>query len=105
MYICALSLDFASCLISFNGFDVSYFQYGGGPALSSDNYCIECLKEEALNFVSADDYRDRRAAMKQFAEMALAGKNTDGKSYYVSRTWYWLFSLLDFTPSFPFFVI
>ncbi|CAA6664566.1 unnamed protein product [Spirodela intermedia] len=66
--------------------------YGGGPALSSDDYCIECLKEEALNFVSADDYRDRRAAMKQFAEVALAGKSTDGKSYYVSRTWltHWL---------------
>ncbi|CAA6658193.1 unnamed protein product [Spirodela intermedia] len=67
-------------------------RYGGRPILSGDDYCIECLKEEARNFVSADDYRDRRAAMKQFAEAALAGKWTDGKLYYVSRTWlnHWL---------------
>ncbi|MQL86939.1 hypothetical protein Taro_019485 [Colocasia esculenta] len=53
-------------------------QNGGGPALSSEDYCIECLKEEARNSVSADDYRGRRNFWKQIAEAALAGNCPDG---------------------------
>ncbi|XP_078444743.1 ubiquitin-specific protease 26 [Wolffia australiana] len=67
-------------------------KYGGGSTLNGDDFCIECLKKEALSFVCAHDYRDRRDAMKQFATAALAGNCADGKSYYVSRTWlvHWL---------------
>lgn len=104
MYIRASYLDFFSCLMSLNGINVSHFQHGGGPTLSSDDYCIECLKEEALNFVSADGYRGRMAAMKQLAEAALAGKCTNGKLYYVSKTWYCLFFLFEFRSTFAFFL-
>ncbi|KAJ4773009.1 Ubiquitin carboxyl-terminal hydrolase 26 [Rhynchospora pubera] len=67
-------------------------KYGGGPALSNEDYCVECLKEGAHSAVSADVYRDKKASLKQLAEDALAGKCPDSPSYFVSRTWltHWL---------------
>ncbi|XP_026661046.1 ubiquitin carboxyl-terminal hydrolase 26 isoform X2 [Phoenix dactylifera] len=62
-------------------------KYGGGPTLSGDDYCIDCLKDRAKNAACADDYRDRRASLRQVAEAALAGDCPDGASYYVSKTW------------------
>ncbi|TVU15183.1 hypothetical protein EJB05_38690 [Eragrostis curvula] len=64
-----------------------FSKYGGGPTLSSDDFCIECLKAGAKNVVSADVYRDRKASFKSLAEAALAGSSTDGPSYFISRTW------------------
>lgn len=63
------------------------FQYNGGPALSSDDHCRDCLIDGARTLVSADSYRDRRTSMKQIAEDALAGRCEDG-TYFVSRAWY-----------------
>ncbi|KAF8644170.1 hypothetical protein HU200_066546 [Digitaria exilis] len=67
-------------------------KYGGGPALSSDDCCMECLKDGAKNAVSADVYRERKASLKTIAEAALAGSCPDGPSYFISRTWltHWL---------------
>ncbi|OAY70810.1 Ubiquitin carboxyl-terminal hydrolase 26 [Ananas comosus] len=62
-------------------------KYGGGPSLSSDDYCVECLNNEAKTAVCADDYRDRKASLKQLAEAALAGNSLEGPSYMVSRSW------------------
>jgi hypothetical protein len=62
-------------------------QYGGGPILSHDDRCLDCLIDGARNVVSADTYRDRRESFKQLARDILDGKNEDGK-YYVSRSWY-----------------
>ncbi|KAL6867275.1 hypothetical protein ACP4OV_015299 [Aristida adscensionis] len=64
-----------------------FSKYGGGPTLSSDDFCMECLKDGAKNSVSADVYRDRKASLKNLAEEALAGGSPDGLSYFVSRTW------------------
>lgn len=61
-------------------------KYGGGPTLTNDDYCLDCLKDVAKNAVSANDYRGRKASLQQLAEAALAGKCEDG-SYYVSRAW------------------
>ncbi|KAL6645465.1 hypothetical protein ACP70R_017073 [Stipagrostis hirtigluma subsp. patula] len=62
-------------------------KYGGGPTLSSEDFCMECLKDGAKNAVSADAYRDRKASFKVLAEAALAGSSPDGPSYFISRTW------------------
>ncbi|XP_062216540.1 ubiquitin carboxyl-terminal hydrolase 26-like isoform X2 [Phragmites australis] len=64
-----------------------FSKYGGGPTLSSDDFCMECLKDGAKNAVSADVYRDRKASLKNLAEAALAGSSPDGPSYFVSKTW------------------
>ncbi len=69
------------------------FQYGGGPALSENDYCIECIFEEAKAAASADSYRDQRNYMREVVEDVLAGHGLEGQSYYVARTW-WVLSLL-----------
>ncbi|WJX67618.1 Ubiquitin carboxyl-terminal hydrolase 26 [Trifolium repens] len=61
-------------------------KYGGGPKLSHEDCCLDCLKEGSQNVMSADTYRDRRESFKQLAWDILDGKNEDGK-YYVSRSW------------------
>ncbi|XP_066355469.1 ubiquitin carboxyl-terminal hydrolase 26-like isoform X2 [Miscanthus floridulus] len=69
-----------------------YSKYGGGPTLSSDDFCMECLKDGAKNAVSADVYRERKASLKNLAEAALSGNCPDGPSYFISKTWltHWL---------------
>ncbi|KAH9545308.1 hypothetical protein CY35_12G041600 [Sphagnum magellanicum] len=62
-------------------------QYGGGPALSENDYCIECIFEEAKAAASADSYRDQRNYMREVVEDVLAGHGLEGQSYYVARTW------------------
>ncbi|KQK13052.1 ubiquitin carboxyl-terminal hydrolase 26 isoform X2 [Brachypodium distachyon] len=67
-------------------------KYGGGPVLSRNDVCMECLKDGAKTAVSADVYRDRKASLKNLAEAALAGIIPEGPSYFVSKTWltHWL---------------
>ncbi|CAL5093582.1 unnamed protein product [Urochloa decumbens] len=69
-----------------------FSKYEGGPTLSSDECCMECLKDGAKNAVSADVYRERKASLKNIAEAALAGNCPDGPSYFISKTWltHWL---------------
>lgn len=62
-------------------------KYGGGPTLTSDDYCIDCLKDAARSTVCADDYRDRRASLRPLAEAAIAGNCPDVTSYLVSKAW------------------
>ncbi|XP_077224086.1 ubiquitin carboxyl-terminal hydrolase 26-like isoform X2 [Tasmannia lanceolata] len=62
-------------------------KYGGGPELTSEDYCIDCLKDGAKTTVCIDDYRDRRASMKELAEAALAGTCLGGNLYYISKAW------------------
>ncbi|KAL5131061.1 Ubiquitin carboxyl-terminal hydrolase 26 [Glycine soja] len=66
---------------------LSLNSYGGGPALSHDNHCRDCLIHGAMTVVSADTYRDRRESMKSLAWDILDGNCLDGK-YYISRPWY-----------------
>ncbi|XP_043708962.1 ubiquitin carboxyl-terminal hydrolase 26-like [Telopea speciosissima] len=73
--------------LSANAWTKLLSKYGGGPALSNCDFCIDCLMDGAHTTVRAEDYRDRRASMKELAEAALAGKGLDGTLYYVSRTW------------------
>ncbi|XP_058724797.1 ubiquitin carboxyl-terminal hydrolase 26-like [Vicia villosa] len=61
-------------------------KYGGGPTLSHDDRCWDCLIDGARNVVSADTYRDRRESFKQLARDILDGKKEDGVNY-VSRSW------------------
>lgn len=67
-------------------------KYGGGPTLSKDDVCMECLKDVAKTAVSADVYRDRKASLKNLAEAALAGSIPEGPSYFISKAWlsHWL---------------
>ncbi|KAL5727162.1 ubiquitinyl hydrolase 1 [Ranunculus cassubicifolius] len=63
-------------------------KYGGGPSLTDSDICTDCLMDGAKTIVRADDYRSRRASMKQIAEDAFTGKSRDaGSLYYVSKTW------------------
>ncbi|XAR57648.1 Ubiquitinyl hydrolase 1 [Bertholletia excelsa] len=73
--------------LSAKAWTMLFSKHNGGPALSKDDYCADCLVEGARSMVSADSFRDRRTAMKELAEAALAGKCLDGPLYYVSKAW------------------
>ncbi|KAK6923666.1 Peptidase C19, ubiquitin carboxyl-terminal hydrolase [Dillenia turbinata] len=62
-------------------------KYDGGPALSENDYCTECLIDGANSKASADGCRVQRAQMKVLAEAVLAGNPLDGTLYYVSKPW------------------
>ncbi|KAL2643343.1 hypothetical protein R1flu_010930 [Riccia fluitans] len=65
-----------------------YAKYRGGPALSGDDHCVECILEDAKIAASADNYRDQRAYMRELVDSVLSGRGgLDGKLYYVSKTW------------------
>jgi ubiquitin carboxyl-terminal hydrolase 48 len=82
MYISYFAIVLFMSNIYFS-FMLHKIQYGGGPKLSHEDCCLDCLKEGAQNVMSADTYRDRRESFKQLAWDILDGKNEDGK-YYVS---------------------
>lgn len=93
-YICSPFLFFCRYFLSHahlcnhNKFPLSCkIQYGGGPTLSHDDCCQDCIIGVARSVVSADTYRDRRESMKQLARDILDGNCPDGK-YYISRLWY-----------------
>nr|XP_017229766.1 PREDICTED: ubiquitin carboxyl-terminal hydrolase 26 isoform X2 [Daucus carota subsp. sativus] len=73
--------------LSTNSWTMLFSKYGGGPILAKDDYCTDCVLEEARGLVCADSYRDQRMLMREIAEAALSGMLPDGKSYYVSKTW------------------
>ena len=66
---------------------VLFTQYGGGPTLSKNEYCTDCIKDEDKMTVSANSYRDKRLSVKYKLEVMLVGCYLDGNWYYVSRTW------------------
>ncbi|KAK8465514.1 hypothetical protein PHAVU_009G100000 [Phaseolus vulgaris] len=83
--------------VSAKAWDTLFSKYGGGPALSHDNHCLDCLIHGAMTVVSADTYRDRRESMKSLARDILDGNCLDGK-YYISRPWlqqWWKRKVLD----------
>ncbi|CAJ1973795.1 unnamed protein product [Sphenostylis stenocarpa] len=83
--------------LSAKAWDTLFSKYGGGPALSHDNHCLDCLIHGAMTVVSADTYRDRRESMKSLARDILDGNCLDGK-YYISRPWlqqWWKRKVLD----------
>lgn len=49
-------------------------QYNGGPVISGDNYCTDCIFEDARAAASADTYRDQRMYMKEVIEDVLNGR-------------------------------
>ena len=57
---------------------VLFTQYGGGPSLSENEYCTDCIKDEAKMAVSANSYRDKILSMKDTVEFVLAGRYLDG---------------------------
>ncbi|RYR05646.1 hypothetical protein Ahy_B06g085483 [Arachis hypogaea] len=83
--------------LSSQAWDKLLSKHGGGPTLSHDDCCWDCLIEGARNVVSADTYRDRRESLKQLARDVLDGNCEDGK-YYISRPWlqqWWKRKVLD----------
>ncbi|XP_073065473.1 ubiquitin carboxyl-terminal hydrolase 26 isoform X1 [Primulina eburnea] len=62
-------------------------KYGGGPTLTKDDYCTDCIFEMGRNMARANVYRDQRLLMKELAEAALSGEHLDGKLYYISKSW------------------
>ena len=59
----------------------------GGPTLPENEYCTDCIKDEAKTKISANSYRDKILFMKYVVEVVLTGCYLDGNWYYVSRTW------------------
>ncbi|KAK7260825.1 hypothetical protein RIF29_27123 [Crotalaria pallida] len=83
--------------LSSKAWDKLLSKYGGGPKLSHDDHCWDCLIDGAQNAVSADTYRGQRESLKQLARDILDGNCQDGK-YYVSRPWllqWWKRKVLD----------
>ncbi|KAI5076548.1 hypothetical protein GOP47_0008613 [Adiantum capillus-veneris] len=61
-------------------------QYRGGPQLSADDCCIECVMENAKNVASVRSFKSERARIMQLLENANASTGA-GKFYFVSRAW------------------
>ncbi|KAG4931153.1 hypothetical protein AAZX31_17G188900 [Glycine max] len=72
--------------LSSKAWDKLLSKYGGGPTLSHEDCCWDCLIDGAQNVVSADTYRDQRESLKRLARDILDGNCEDGM-YYVSRPW------------------
>ncbi|GJP40830.1 hypothetical protein CLOM_g501 [Closterium sp. NIES-68] len=62
-------------------------QYGGGPSLSQEACCTECLVAEAFATVSSRSYREEKARVRLLVEGNLKGKGLEGAGYYVSKPW------------------
>lgn len=62
-------------------------KYGGGPELSADNCCIECIIENARSVASASCFKNERMKIKQMLEDAGATAGIQAGFYYVSKTW------------------
>ncbi|KAL3527978.1 hypothetical protein ACH5RR_012634 [Cinchona calisaya] len=73
--------------LSAEAWTMLFSKYDGGPALSKDDNCNDCIFDVARTMALADNYRDQRMLMKEIAEAALAGQYQDGKLYYVSKSW------------------
>ncbi|MCO5549423.1 hypothetical protein L7F22_002894 [Adiantum nelumboides] len=61
-------------------------QYGGGPELSADDCCIECVMENAKNVASVRSFKSEKLRIMQLLENATASPGA-GKFYIVSRAW------------------
>ncbi|KAK7384819.1 hypothetical protein VNO78_30522 [Psophocarpus tetragonolobus] len=72
--------------LSSKAWDKLLFKYGGGPTLSHDDCCWDCLIDGAKNVVSADSYREQRESLKQLARYILDQNCEDGM-FYVSKPW------------------
>eukprot|EP00250_Pteridium_aquilinum_P005120 c15262_g3_i1 orf=225-2213(+) len=66
-------------------------QYGGGPELSAEDCCIECVMENAKHVASASSFKSERIKIKQLLEDNGATTGA-GRYYFVSRAWlqHWL---------------
>ncbi|GBG75072.1 hypothetical protein CBR_g19585 [Chara braunii] len=67
--------------------------YGGGPVLTGDDCCEACIFEEAKAAISADSFRDERAAVREMVESMMNNPETwRGPCFYVSKQWlnHWL---------------
>lgn len=73
--------------VSDKAWSMLHHKYCGGPELTSEDCCIDCLKDMANSTVCSENYRDRRMSMKELAEAAIAGKCFDDNMYFVSRPW------------------
>ncbi|CAN6470166.1 unnamed protein product [Victoria cruziana] len=62
-------------------------KYGGGPALTGCDCCIDCLKELARTVVSTEGYKEQRGVMQKLAAEALNGQFVEGDLFFVSRNW------------------
>lgn len=62
-------------------------QYGGGPELSANDCCIECVMENAKNMASANSFKSERLKIKKMLEDAGATNGAGGQHFFVSRAW------------------
>lgn len=61
-------------------------QYGGGPELSANDCCIQCVMENAKNVASANSFKNKRMKMRKLLEDAGATTGV-GRHFFVSRAW------------------
>ncbi|GAA0153013.1 cysteine protease [Lithospermum erythrorhizon] len=73
--------------LSVEAWTMLHSKYDGGPTMTKDDNCTECLVEMARSTARADSFRDQRLLMKELVEAALSGTFSDGKLYYVSKPW------------------
>lgn len=64
-----------------------YKQYGGGPLLSLESRCRDCIYNDVSTALSADHFRDERFSIKKQVEANLSGNFLDDKTYFVSKSW------------------
>ncbi|KAH7422547.1 hypothetical protein KP509_12G013700 [Ceratopteris richardii] len=72
--------------ISKRAWDSLFSQYGGGPELSAEDYCIECIMENAKNVASVSSFKSERARIKLMLDNGGVSP-VDEKFYFVSKTW------------------
>lgn len=72
--------------LSVEAWTMLHSKYNGGPTMTENDFCTDCLVETARSTARADSFRDQRLLMKDLVEEALSGAFSEGK-YYVSKPW------------------
>lgn len=89
--VCSCFLLVDACLF-WICFSDSCGKYGGGPTLSNCDHCNDCIFETGSKVRHANIYRDERLLMKELADAALSREPLDGKLFFVSKSWYEIFT-------------
>ena len=88
-------------MICFSECSLSFIQYGGGPELSAESCCIDCVIDFAKSITSAGCFKNERMKIRRILEDS-GGSSRLIREFYISKTWYhrWMCSGYEESKSF-----
>jgi hypothetical protein len=86
MHILYVSISLTHQCATSNVF-YSSLQYRGGPELSAESCCIDCVIDYAKSITSASCFKNERMKIRRILEDGGSSSKLIGE-FYVSKTWY-----------------